>query len=253
VRTRTILLSRIWYIHQREDIPWFGQPGAPHAPNLFALPETQAFVGLRLDQLPGLKGIGLQSIVLAGGLGGDLMGKTVAACGPPLCYTDDERIVMPRRVGDFSLFLLADGEVRDVSGTHWRDGAYDMSSAPQTRLSSRNLAIERITSHLARAIGPYAEVAVREAAAVDPGPAAVKAAVAAEIEDAQAREAFLRGVQVDDEACYQPGLVFGLQDGAYRRISSPPMRTVGRAVIVPIALESASRKAEPGRKQGADA
>jgi hypothetical protein len=80
-------------------------------------------------------------------------------------------------------------------------------------------------------------------AALDPSPAAVKAAVAAEIEDAPAREAFLRGVQVDDESCHQPGFVFGLQDGAYRRVSSPPLRAVGRAVIVPITLESASRKA----------
>ena len=58
-------------------------------------------------------------------------------------------------------------------------------------------------------------------------------------------------MQVDDEACYQPGLVFGLQDAAYRRVSSPPMRAVGRAVIVPIALDNAARQAEPAKKPAA--
>jgi small-conductance mechanosensitive channel len=249
-RTRRMLVSRVWYLFQREGIDW-PPPHVLREPAAAGLPQPDAFNGARLDRLADVRASDIRSVALAPGLGRELMGQTIAACGPPLHYADGERIVRPHRVTDFALFLLAEGEVRDVSGTHWRDGAYDMSSEPQTRLSSRNLAIERITSHLARAIGPYAEVAVREAAAVDPGPAAVKVAVAAEIEDAQAREAFLRGVQVDDESCYQPGFVFGLQDGAYRRVSSPPMRAVGRAVIVPITLESASRKAEPAKKPAA--
>lgn len=244
VRTRAILMSRIWYVFQREDIPWLGQPGLPHPPNAVRLPQIDTFKGARLDRLAGLKDAGLESVVLAPGLGGDLMGKTVAACGPPLCYADGERIVRPRRLTDFSLFLLAEGEVEEMSARN--DGAPE---APRS-LSGRSVAIDRIASHLAREIGPYAEMAVREAAAVDPRPSAVKAAVAAEIEDAERRDAFLRSVPVDDEACYQPGLVFGLQGGAYSRVSAPPLRALRRAIVVPIRLESAA-ELQPGRRASA--
>jgi small-conductance mechanosensitive channel len=242
VRTRAILTARIWYLFQREDIPWLGQPGVPPAPNLFAFPQAAAFKGVRLDRIAGVTSAGIASVVLAPDLTDDLLQKTVAACGPPLCYADGERIMRPHRVTDFALFLLAEGEVRAVSET-WHDGAHEESDERHTRLSSRSVAIDRIASHLARAIGPYADIAVREAAARDPRPAAVKTEVVAEIEDARAREAFLRDVQVDDEACYEAGLVFGLQGGAYNRISAPPLRAVGRAVIVPIALARAAAAA----------
>ena len=101
------------------------------------------------------------------------------------------------------------------------------------------MALERIASHLARAIGPYAEIAVREAAAADPRPSAVRAAVADEIEDPQARAAFLRDVPVDEGASWLPGFVFGLQGGAYPRVSDPPLRAVRSAILIPIRLESA--------------
>ncbi len=235
VSAQAMLMSRLWYVFQRENIPWMGQPGAAPAPNPGALWKTEAFKGVRLDQLAALPDVGLQPVVLAPGLSPDLMGRTIAACGPALCYADGERIMRPHRITDFSLFLLVEGEVREVSGTPWHDGA---AHERHTVLSSRNMAIERIVSHLARAIGPYAETAVREAAAIDPRPGAVRTAVAAEIEDAQAREVFLRGVPIEDEACFQSGLVFGLQDGAYHRSSSPPMRAVRFAVVVPITLSS---------------
>jgi small-conductance mechanosensitive channel len=246
-RSKAMLMSRIWYLFQREGIAWPPRSYLPYEPSAAGLLKTDAFNGARLA---GLTTADIQSVTLAPGLRADLMGETIAACGPPLCYADGERIERPHRVTDFTLFILAEGEVRDVSGTHWRDAAYDTSLEPQTRLSSRNLAIERITTHLARAIGPYAETAVRDAAAIDPHPVAIRAAVAAEIEDAQARDAFLRAVQVDDESCYQPGFVFGLHDGVNGRMSSPPLRAVGRAVIVPIALEAAraaARKAEAAK------
>lgn len=240
VRTRAILMLRIWYVYQREDIPWLGQPGVPHPPNLVQLPQADAFKGMRLDQIASVRGAGLASVVPAPGLDAALMRRTIAACGPPLAYTDGERIVRPRRLPEYSLFLLAEGEVEEVPAMLGQDDAYQVR---QTPLSGRTIAIGRIAEHLARAIGPYAEIAVREAAAVDARPAAVKTAVAAEIEDAAVREAFLRSVLVDDEACYQAGLVFGLQ-GGYSRMSSPPLRALRRAVIVPLRLEGAE-DAEP--------
>lgn len=227
-----MLMSRAWYAFQREDIPW--RAHANLAPPESPAPDTEPFKGKRLDQLGDLRGTELQSIVLARGLAADLTGRTIAECGPPLYYADGERILRPHRARSYSLFLLAEGEVREASGAAWRDGAHGTERSAM--LASRGMAIERITSHLARRIGPYAETAVREAAAVDPNPLAVRTAVAAEIEDAPAREIFLRSLHLDDEVTHKAGLVFGLQSGAYRRVSSPPLRAVRRAIVIPIVL-----------------
>jgi small-conductance mechanosensitive channel len=45
VRARAILLSRIWYVFQREDIPWLGQPGQSRPPRLVQLPNPRRFAG----------------------------------------------------------------------------------------------------------------------------------------------------------------------------------------------------------------
>ncbi len=230
-----MLMARAWYAFQREGIPWRSHALVDDADR--AMPDTAAFKDKRLDQLGALRGAEFQSIALAHGLAADLAGRTIAECGPALCYADGERILRPHRARDYSLFLLAEGEVREASGAAWREGAH-ISSERDAMLSSRGMAIERITSHLARRIGPYAETAVREAAAVDPNPVAVRAAVAAEIEDAPARESFLRSLHFDDDVTYRAGLVFGLQSGAYRRVSSPPLRAVRRAIVIPIVLAS---------------
>lgn len=200
-----------------------------------AVAQSETFRGVRLGQLGSIDGAGFGQVVLADGLDAKLLGRAVAACGPVLCYADGEHIARPRRLPAYSLFLLVEGEAEEVGGTPWQaDGSRE---ARITTLSGRSIASERIAAHLARAIGPYAEVAVREAATLDPRPTAVKRAVAAEIDDIAAREAFLRDVLVDDDASYREGLVFGLQSGAYARMSAPALRAVRRAVVLPIRLE----------------
>jgi small-conductance mechanosensitive channel len=236
IRTQALLMSRAWYVFQREDIRWLGRPGDTRPPNATAPFDTEPFKGARLDRLADLKDAELQSVVLARGLAGDLVGRTIAECGPPLCYADGERIMRPHRVKDFSLYLLVDGEVSEAAGDAWRDGAPAQAHERHAMLSSRSMAVERVASHLARVIGPYAEVAVREAAAIDPDPVAVRDAVASEIEDTQKRESFLRGLLFHEHETYKPGFLFGLQSGAYRRMSSPPLRAVRSAVVVPIVL-----------------
>jgi small-conductance mechanosensitive channel len=235
---RAAFMSRVWYVFQREGILWRDMPqgaGPDRAPQV---PSTDQLKGARLDRLAE-RIPGLRALSIAGALAGDLARRTIAEAGPALCYTDAELILLPRRLRDFSLFLLIDGRLREAAG--WRDGAApDAPGARRAAHAGRRMAVERIATHLARRIGPYAEHAVREAAAVDPDPAAVGAAVASEIEDADERAGFLRSLHVDADETLTPGTIFGLQGGAYRRVSSPALRAVGGAVIVPIALENAA-------------
>jgi hypothetical protein len=206
--------------------------GPDRAPQV---PGTDQLKGARLDQLAGrMPGLGHASF--ADGLSGDLARRTIAEVGPALCYTDAELILLPRRLRDLSLLLLVDGRLREANG------AAHLGSSHLAH-SGRRMAVERIAVHLARRIGPYAEHAVREAAAVNPDPVAVGAAVANEIDDTEERAAFLRSLHLDADETLKPGYVFGLQSGAYRRVSSPALRAVGGAVIVPITLESAANAA----------
>jgi small-conductance mechanosensitive channel len=233
--TRSAFLSRVWYVFQREDILWRDMPqgaGPDHPPRL---PATEPLKGARLDRLaervPGL------AAALGAGLAGEFLRRVIAEAGPVLCYTDSELILLPRRVRPYAHFLLIDGRLREAAGT-WHEASLAGPGSPAA-YSGRRMAVERIASQLARRIGPYAEHAVREAAAVDPDPVAVGAAVANEIEDAQERAGFLHSLHLDADDTHKPGFVFGLQRGAYSRVSSPALRAVGRAVIVPVVLESA--------------
>jgi small-conductance mechanosensitive channel len=244
--TRSAFLSRVWYVFQREDILWRDMPqgaGPDHPPRL---PATAQLKGARLDrladQVPG------STAALGAGLAGELLRRAIAETGPVLAYTDGELILLPRRVRPFALFLLLDGRLREAAAARHDASLAGLGS---TVHSGRRMAVERIASHLARRIGPYAEHAVREAAALDPDPVAVGAAVAHEIEDAEERASFLHGLQLDADETHKPGFVFGLQGGAYNRVSSPALRAVGRAIIVPIALETAPRKGEAAQPTAA--
>ena len=247
-QTRSAFLSRVWYVFQREDILWRDMPqgaGPDHPPRL---PGTEQLKGARLDRLadrmPG------SAAVLGAGLAGELIRRVIAEAGPVLCYTDGELILLPRRARPFTLFLLIDGRLREAAGAP-HEGASLAGPGSPAAYSGRRMAVERIAAHLARRIGPYAEHAVREAAAVDPDPIAVGAAVANEIEDAEERASFLHSLHLDADDTYRPGFVFGLQGGAYSRVSSPALRAVGRAIVVPIALEAAARKDEPVKAEPA--
>lgn len=238
---RAAFMSRVWYAFQREGILWRDMPqgaGPDRAPQV---PGTDQLKGARLDQLAE-RMPGLRHASVADGLSGDLARRTIAEAGPALCYTDAELILLPRRLRDVSHFLLIDGRLREANGAA-------RSGSPHVAHSGRRMAVERIAVHLARRIGPYAEHAVREAAALNPDPVAVGAAVASEIDDAEERAAFLRSLHLDADETLKPGYIFGLQGGAYSRVSSPALRAVGGAVIVPITLESAAapRKAEAAK------
>jgi small-conductance mechanosensitive channel len=242
IQARAAFLSRVWYVFQRDGILWRDMPQGAGPDRPPQVPGTDPLKGARLDQLAE-RMPGLRAASIAGGLAGDLARRVIAEAGPALCYADAELILLPRRVRRFSLFLLLDGRLREAASAAWHS-TWAEPGSPQTAHAGRRLAVERIAAHLARRIGPYAEHAVREAAAVDPDPVAVGAAAANEIEDAQEREGFLRGLHLDADDTHKPGFVFGLQGGAYGRVSSPALRAAGGAVIVPIALESAARKAE---------
>jgi small-conductance mechanosensitive channel len=242
-QARAALLSRVWYVFQREDIPW---PVSSYFIDVIGpvrLPATAAFKGLRLDRFAPSQVPGMESIVLESSLSPDLATGVITDCGPPLCYCDEELLVLPRRVDGFSLFLLADGEVREApQDTTWHASS-SLGGEPWLRHeahSGRRMAIERIAAHLARHIGPYAQQAVREAATTNVNPIAVRTAVAAEIEDPEARQNFVRGLRLEDDETYKPGFIFGLQSATYLRVSSPSLRAVGGAVIIPIVLETAS-------------
>ena len=195
---------------------------------------------------------GLRSIVVGQDVPPDVGSRVIADCGAPLYYCDGELVVLPRHVGE-QLFLLAGGELREASVAA---AVIDRRSnvAPWMRdtvQSGRRMAIERIAATLAHHIGPYAEHAVREAAAANPHPEAVAEAVAREIDDPAARERFLRGLHVDYDETMKPGLVFGRQRGAYGRVSSPPLRAVGFAAVIPIVLETSAPVAVKSKRSSA--
>jgi small-conductance mechanosensitive channel len=243
-QARAALLTRAWYVFQREGIPWRVPNDLAKNYDPIRVP-TEQFKGLRFDQLVDLQIPGLRSVRPAPGISQDLS-RVIAACGSPLCYCDGELIVLPRHV-EGSLFLLAGGEVRETPvAAAWHGVPSQIKPwMRHTIQSSRRMAIERIAAELAHHIGPYAEHAVREAAAADPNPMAVSEAVAREIEDPDARERFLRSLDVEHEETHLPGFLFGRQAGAYRRVSSPSLRAVGGAVVVPILLDNTAHASPP--------
>jgi small-conductance mechanosensitive channel len=241
-QARAALLARAWYVFQREGIPWRVPVDIARTYDPIRLPGADRFKGLRLDGLAELEISGLRSVQFGSGLSPDLGARVIAACGAPLCYCDGELIVLPRHVEE-SLFLLAGGELRESPiAAAWHDGPSPLKPWMRHSVQSgRRMAIERIAANLAHHIGPYADHAVREAAAADPNPTAVSAAIAQEIEDPDARENFLRGLQVEYEETHRAGFVFGRQSGAYSRVSSPSLRTVGGAIVIPILLQDTSQ------------
>jgi small-conductance mechanosensitive channel len=239
IRARQALLARVWYVYQREQIPWPVPTYIAAAPPAPSFPAVDGLKGLRLDRLAdaGIRGLG--SLVPAAELWPKPSAGVIADCGRPLCYADGELIVVPRGVEAFSLFLLVEGAVFEASVFATRE---DSPLQPSMRLatpSDRRMALERITADLAQHIGPFAEYAVREAAAAGPDPVTVCATVAREIEDPSERAGFLGRLRMDHDNLHRPGFVFGLQCGAYARVSSPPLRAVGGAVVVPIVLDAA--------------
>jgi small-conductance mechanosensitive channel len=237
-RASAALLSRVWYLYQREQIPWPVPNDFVDAPGLAGLPATDQFKGLRLDQLVHAKISGLGPIVLATGLSPKLTGSVIAECGPPLCYADGELLRVPRRLDKFSLFLLVEGAAREASPA---DAALMEppleAEVSLARQADRRMAVERVATVLAQYIGPYAEYAVREAAAADPDPIAVCKAVAQEIDDPIERKRFLSELRMDYHETRKPGFVFGLQGRAYGRGSSRSLRAAGGAIIIPITLK----------------
>jgi small-conductance mechanosensitive channel len=244
IRARQALLERLWYIYQREQIAWPVPTFIISMPAAAQLPAVEQLKAVRLDGLDAAKLPALTSAVLAPELSLTLATSVIAGCGPPLCYGDGELIVMSRSVERFSLFMLVEGALREAPVFALRGDAAIEAGRRLTTLSQRMMAIERIAAELAQHIGPYAEYAVREAAAADLHPPAVCATVAQEIEDPAERERFVSALRFDDQEVRGPGFVFGLQSGAYARVSSPSMRAVGGAVIVPIVLEEGERRGE---------
>jgi small-conductance mechanosensitive channel len=237
-RARAALLSRVWYLYQREQIPWPVPNYFGDVAGLASLPATDQFKGLRLDQLVHAKIPGLEQIVLATGLSPTLMGSVIAECGPPLCYADGELLRVPRRLDKFSLFLLVEGAAQEGSPA---DAALlqppleaEVSLAME---ADRRMAVERVATVLAQYIGPYAEYAIHEAAAADPDPIAVCKAAAQEIDDPVERKRFLSELRMNYHQTRKPGFVFGLQGRAYGRRSSRSFRAAGGAIIIPITLE----------------
>jgi small-conductance mechanosensitive channel len=235
-RARQALLARLWYIYQREQIAWPVPAYLGTAPASVNIP-TDRLKGLGLDRVAEAKLTGLGFVELAGDLAPEVSTRRITDCGRPLCYGDGELIVIPRGLEEFALFLLVDGDVREAP-LHATHGDSSLQTATLlTNRSDRMMAIERIADELALRIGPYAEYAVREAAAADPDPIAVSVTVAQEIDDPAERARFLGGLRMDYDELRKPGYVFGLQRGALARVSSPPVRAVGGAVVLPITLE----------------
>ena len=239
---RTLLLSRVWYVFQRAEIPWPVSVHFSPAIGPLRVPVVDEFRGMALDQLvQALSG----PLVAAQNLPADSMRGVISECGRPLCYGDGERLALPSETKEFSLFLLAEGQASESplqAAWHTEEALKLQPGLRRTIGVSHTMQVEAIASHLARYIGPYAELAVKHAAASHADPTAIREAVALEIDDLHERKAFLHTFKMEPTGKFGPGFVFTVQSSpGFGRVSTPFLRALGRATVVPIKLETPVR------------
>jgi hypothetical protein len=225
------VLRRVWYAFQREGIPWpvsrlYGPDRHMPRPGALA-PGGRPLAEAVAAALP----------PAASGQDRAEAARHLAEGGELLLYAPDERIILPARCAEH-VFLLLSGAARTGAG-----GAGVLAEAaapPPLRIQrlGRAAALRRAADALARHIGPYAEHAVRRAAARAPTLAELRREVAEEIVDPHRRERFMAELGDEGEASLGSGLVFRAERDATGRLGAdPPMCAVDEVAVLAVPAE----------------
>ncbi|MDJ0387311.1 mechanosensitive ion channel [Roseomonas sp. E05] len=223
------VLRRVWYAFQREGIPW-------PVSRLYA--EEQRAVGMAA-LLPGGQRLAEMVAALLPGLGHPEAARRLAGEGELLLYAPDERLVLPARCAGHALLVVAGWAQEELAGS---GVLADAAPPPLLRIQrlGRAAALRQVADTLARHIGPYAEHAVRRAAAEAPGLDELCRVLAREIEDPHRRARFLAELEQPEEPELGPGCVMGTQqDATARWVSDPPARAAEEVALLAVRPELA--------------
>ncbi|HXW24688.1 MAG TPA: mechanosensitive ion channel domain-containing protein [Xanthobacteraceae bacterium] len=228
----TEVLRRVWYAFQRERIPGLSA-------NLDEELRRVNAASLRAASEALLRQTG--SAPLRSALA-DFFARAGEE-GELLLYAPGEKIAVPERL-DGCKFLLIDGELRESDHGFSQtptDGSLRAGDGLPFNLT-RRIALNKIAEKLSQHIGPYARVAIEREAARNADLAAVCTALANEIADPQAREAFLRQTREERAPTLRPGVAFGTQrDLSQGLVSKPLMRALGSAILLAIPADVSAR------------
>jgi small-conductance mechanosensitive channel len=202
------VLSRIWYVFRREKIAPSGDPQEAHG-DAELLPTLTAALHEAAAQRPVLIGLGNKA-------------KEALQLGEILRYGDGERVVLPTRLAGRSC-LLIDGSIAQIDSA---------SDTPMRAHPRREASLVLIEQSLALHIGPYAEVAVHRAAANGASLPEICDTVAQEIDDPDARQAFVRNIDVPRDVILGPGFLFQAAEARREGGDESQLRAVGHALIL---------------------
>jgi hypothetical protein len=226
------VLRRIWHGFQRERIPW----------------PVAGFYDAKLREwvadssAPGWDESSLHVSFQDSLVTSPESGERTGASDRPndvLLFAPGERIVIPERHRD-SRFVVAEGELRistpsELLSSHLGHAVrwQEVSRMP----SSRRAALRNISDMLAEKIGPYAELAVSEAASKTDNIDEVIELASSEIDGALARKAFREALTHADVTILRRGYRFiARRDSAGLLMSDPPTRAMTYVAILTFAL-----------------
>jgi small-conductance mechanosensitive channel len=225
---------RVWYAYQRHGIV---EPRWPLIPQSSALLPPTALANLA----PEASTAGMAA-ALAGTRrwhrrnAADLEG--LLRRGRRLLFAPDEPILLPRDL-DYSVVTLVAGNVQSAGPI---SPVSDWIEPPVTQAHDRGPAVDwdfekllEVESQLGRAIGPYARLAVRQAARDTADLATLYRRLADLIRDPSTRDAFLRNAPQDGVGVFGPGTVFAVRC-AGRGLAAPGGALIARGEVELLAI-----------------
>lgn len=160
----------------------------------------------------------------------DDLAKRLTAAAKLLFYAPDERIVLPDWTESWNLVVLR-GDARRTSMFELTPEIDNTALHVQQLGPNASMAI--LADELSREIGPYAKYAVAAAGSVSQDYAGICRRVAEEIDDAHARERFLRKVLVPAMQTFPPGTLLKVRRNAMGVLATEPgMRAIGELVVL---------------------
>jgi small-conductance mechanosensitive channel len=252
------LLRRLWYVFQRNEIllpvsRLFGEPRGVAFPTI----DWQIVAAWTRSALlaGGAEALGVGAPAIGTSVGETPMGRPpnldhptrvegLLRDGRLLLYAPDERLVLPDGMDDWR-FLLVHGRAVNSHEYGLDEADPRRPSLPAWSLGP-DATVRRVAEHLARHIGPYAEIAVRRASRATSDLPALCHAVAVEIDDPHERARFLADVAPENEAGHGPGLVFrARRNAAGTLICHLALRAQGEVAVIalPPGLLATNRRA----------